>query len=497
MHRDSYNGPGHDRQRVRKIRQYSFTYTQCLAAIKTLTPAHRVEFVGVKPNEKKYQRLLLSFAPPRNTESDMFSVARDNSPLLAALAHSCQALRIVVAEDIRDVAGAKLVAKGQVFDPELQQRLASRHLHKPLETSLSATDGVTGTEFEQTALKLCRDSAFLVTIVGRDYSQLRSLLHSLSLNPFTRLMLSVQQVALPWQFAHSVLCSVMAGVLAMKAGGPPANAQLALIAGLIHDMGEMYRSAQSPTRIGGIDRALWSVIVEHPCTAKRLIEQFTDYPDSVSQAVYEHHERLDGSGYPRGITGKEISSLGRILCLADTVCGVASAPDNQGARAKLAVSFVPGEFDPGLVSTLTSAINGTFAAEIVLPTPYDRGAALNRAKTISQRLQVACREVERLAHSSLEDGQLAEVVTLAQRRIARLNTSWEATGIGEYFTDNIALDASPRMEVEAYFDLDIVARELIWRMHSLSRMLVLLLQQRRLSDYGALEPVIEALEIAA
>lgn len=161
------------------------------------------------------------------------------------------------------------------------------------------------------------------------------------------------------------------------------------------------------------------------------------------------------------------------------------------------MSFVPGEFDPGLVSTLTSAINGTFAAEIVLPTPYDRGAALNRAKTIYQRLQVACREVERLAHSSLEDGQLAEVVTLAQRRIARLNTSWEATGIGEYFTDNIALDASPRMEVEAYFDLDIVARELIWRMHSLSRMLVLLLQQRRLSDYGALEPVIEALEIAA
>jgi len=427
----------------------------------------------------------------------MSAAIRDNSALLALLARASETLQIVAVQDICDVAGNKLVAHEQILNAELQARLTRRPLRKPLETSIRAEAGVTLGDIEQTALKLCQASAFLVVVVGQDFASLRRMLHALTLPPFVHVMLSLQRAALPQLFSHSVLCSVVAGALAMKLQGPPVNAQLAMAAGLVHDIGEMYRDADTSQRIAGANRDRWQEIVVHPQIASDLIAQFTDYPESVSRAVLEHHEKLDGSGYPHGLSGPELSPLGRVLSLADTICGVINTPDNQGARAKLAVSFVPGEFDPQLVSALTAAVRSTLAAEIALPASYDQAQALSRAKAMSKGLDEAHRQVELLAHARLEDQDMAAVVAIAQHRIERLKIALEATGINGYFAEQAQRNARLLMDAEAYFDLDVVSRELTWRMRSLSRNLLLLLQQRRLASYGALEAVIAALEITS
>jgi hypothetical protein len=57
----------------------------------------------------------------------------------------------------------------------------------------------------------------------------------------------------------------------------------------------------------------------HPVTSSMLVDRFPEYPKDVVRAIVEHHERLDGSGYPRGIAGTAISSLGRVLALAEVV----------------------------------------------------------------------------------------------------------------------------------------------------------------------------------
>ena len=50
-----------------------------------------------------------------------------------------------------------------------------------------------------------------------------------------------------------------------------------------------------------------------------LLARFRDYPKEAVRAVLEHHELLDGSGYPRGLVGDAISPLGRLLSLAEVV----------------------------------------------------------------------------------------------------------------------------------------------------------------------------------
>lgn len=422
---------------------------------------------------------------------------RDNTQFLAALANASQTLDVVAVDDICDASGVKLVSAGQKLTTEKLARLSERALAKPLELSIRVDGGVTRHEIAHLAASIGQSSAFLAALVGNEFATLKREYLALPLQRFVHVMLSVQQITSPERFAHAVLCSFVAGAFASKSGGPATNTQLAMLAGLTHDLGEGYRYPNDRTLIAGTERDRWRDVVEHVAIGQRLIEQFTDYPTSISRAVSEHHERLDGSGYPRGISGDEISPLGRVLGLADTICGVIHAPDNHAARAKLALSFVPGEFDPQLVRVLAEATSGTIAAEIALPSSFDLNVALDHAKTMSKCLDRARQEIAQLVKANLVDEKMAAIVAHTDHRIERLKSAWDATGIDAYCVAESNHGAVSQVDEESYFDLDVVSRELTWRMRSLSRQIVHLLHQHRLDGYGALEPVIAVLELGA
>lgn len=420
---------------------------------------------------------------------------RDNTLFLAALASASRTLGIIAVDDICDVRGIKLVCAGQHLSAETQAKLVERTLAKPLELSVRVDGGVTRAEIAHLATSMCQGSAFLAALVGNDFATLKREFLALSLRPFVHVLLSVQRATRPEQFAHAVLCSLIAGTFACKSGAPETTPQFALVAGLTHDLGEGYRRPNDCTLIAGPARDRWRDVVEHVAIGRHLIEQFTDYPAPIARAIFEHHERLDGSGYPCGISGDAISPLGRVLGLADTICGIVHAPDNHGARAKLALSFVPGEFDPQLVRLLAEATRGTIAAEIALPVSFDLTVAIDHAKTMSQCLERARQEIEKLATANQVDEKMTKIVAFTAHRIDRLKSAWDATGIDAYCVAESSHGAASQVDEESYFDLDVVSRELTWRMRSLSRQIVHLLHQYRIDGYGVLEPVIAALEL--
>jgi len=425
----------------------------------------------------------------------MPATVQDSNPFLTTLTRASSTLAVTVADDICDSHGIKLISAGQILTANMLARLAQRESSRPLESSVCVNGGVTPDDMACAATRVCQGSIFIATIVGTGFTSIKRAYHTISLPPFFHLMLSIQQATYPGQFAHGILCSLVASLLARMQGGPNDNAHLAMLAALAHDLGEMYGNPDHKTLIAGASRDRWQTVVAHPTIGKRLIERFTDCPASIAQAVGEHHERLDGSGYPRGISGEAISPLGRVLGLADTICGVIKAPGNHGARAKLAVSFVPGEFDPSLVRRFIETLAGTSAAEIALPASFDAGAARERAKQIGQGLENASHAIATLASAPVDDPHLAKIVAFAQQRIGRLKLSWDATGIDAYCALESAADTAMKIDEESYFDVDVVARELVWRMRSLSRRLVILRHQYRLDGYGALEPAVAALEL--
>jgi hypothetical protein len=421
--------------------------------------------------------------------------ALDSVQFLAALASASASFKVIAAVDIFDGNRVKLMSKGQELSVDLQKRLAQRKLLKPLVASLAVKGWVSADVLEQEVVRQCQGSTFLWAVVGTYFDRLRALYHSAPLQPFVQLWLSVQRVNRPQLFSHSVLGSLLAATLVLKEGGSPVDAHRALVAGLLHDSGDAYENENLLNLGPSLSREQWMEIVAHAETGSRLIEAFTDYPESISQAVRQHHEKLDGSGYPQGQCEQPLSPLASVLSIVETVCGVMNAPDNHAARAKLALSFVAGEFDPEAVRLLTIPISGMLATGIVLPASFDLSAAIERAEFMSRRLNAAHQAIADLARSDTEDKAMAALVDSATRRIDRLRASWEATGIAEFFADDAARRMQSKGHEDMFFHLDVVPRELIWRMRSLARMIVLKLHQAGLSANRGLEAVIAALDV--
>lgn len=95
------------------------------------------------------------------------------------------------------------------------------------------------------------------------------------------------------------------------------------IAGVLHDIGKLCVPAEILSKPGRISKKEFSILKDHPDEGYRILENINfEYP--VAEIIREHHERMDGSGYPRGLKGDEILMDARIIGVADVVESMAS-----------------------------------------------------------------------------------------------------------------------------------------------------------------------------
>ncbi|HXA42770.1 MAG TPA: HD domain-containing phosphohydrolase [Candidatus Solibacter sp.] len=126
-------------------------------------------------------------------------------------------------------------------------------------------------------------------------------------------------------------------------------------AALLHDIGKLTVPAEVLNKPGRPDEREWEILRRHPEEGARLVASMMPYFGvELGGAVGQHHERYDGSGYPRGLVGEAISMGGRIVAVADSyeVMTTARAYKKpmtpQAARAEL-VRCSGKDFDPDIV----------------------------------------------------------------------------------------------------------------------------------------------------
>jgi PAS domain S-box-containing protein len=154
---------------------------------------------------------------------------------------------------------------------------------------------------------------------------LRNTLESLSraVNTTIQVMVSAVEVRDPYTAGHQIKSANLASAIATEMGLPREKIEGIHIAGSIHDIGKLSIPAEilsKPTKLSEIE---FSLIKAH---AQRGFEMLKDVesPWPLAEIVYQHHERMDGSGYPRNLKGKEICMEARILSVADVVEAMAS-----------------------------------------------------------------------------------------------------------------------------------------------------------------------------
>jgi hypothetical protein len=383
-----------------------------------------------------------------------FSTA--NPHALASILEASETKSIIASRDIFDVAGHKLWAREQPVSRELQRKLMDRQLRHPLETCLYAENGVTPRVLVRAVEDLLMRDSPLTPVLRRYDDQLVHSATHIPLHPVVQLLLTAGQAARPTTFDHAVQAMALNGALVLACGGDTRQLRQAMLCGLLHDLGEMYIDPVHGE--ADADRTLdlqsYRQLVVHPHVGRLLVEQLTNYPAEVARAVGEHHERLDGSGYPHRLQKTQFSPLGRLLAVTEATLASLRGEHAHLARASVALRTVPGEFDlywVGLVSDVAR-----------LQPPL---AAVLSVDEIRQRLARLDRTLEAV-HARAQDTRLnakspalQDAMDLALQLVMRLRTGFNASGLWS----PEAFDAADAAEVEA------VEAELLHRLHAIQR----------------------------
>ncbi|MCK9197362.1 MAG: PAS domain S-box protein [Syntrophales bacterium] len=155
--------------------------------------------------------------------------------------------------------------------------------------------------------------------------QLQDTLDSLrkAFSTTVQVLVSAVETRDPYTAGHQIRSADLARAIATELGLPQDEIDGIRMAGAIHDIGKISVPAEllsKPIKLSDLE---FSLIKEHAPKGYEMLKD-VESPWPLAEIVYQHHERMDGSGYPQGLKGEEILMEARILAVADVVESMAS-----------------------------------------------------------------------------------------------------------------------------------------------------------------------------
>jgi HD-GYP domain-containing protein (c-di-GMP phosphodiesterase class II) len=143
---------------------------------------------------------------------------------------------------------------------------------------------------------------------------------------------------------HTRRVALRAVELGEELGLAPARLRNLAVGGLLHDVGKLSVPDAILKKPGKLEDDEFAVIRRHPDWGHELVGRVAAYPEAVRNLVRDHHERLDGTGYPRGLQGDEIALDTRILAVCDVYDALVSPRVYRGAwPAEKAIALLRSE----------------------------------------------------------------------------------------------------------------------------------------------------------
>jgi putative nucleotidyltransferase with HDIG domain len=127
----------------------------------------------------------------------------------------------------------------------------------------------------------------------------------------------------PYTAGHEHQVAELAVAIAREMGLPDHQVEGIQVAATVHDLGKARLPAEIVNKPSSLTHAEFTFIKTHTLIGYNLLKDITS-PWPIAEIVLQHHERLDGSGYPNGLKGKRILMEARIVAVADTVDAMAS-----------------------------------------------------------------------------------------------------------------------------------------------------------------------------
>ncbi|MCF9003302.1 HD-GYP domain-containing protein [Pseudomonas syringae] len=206
-------------------------------------------------------------------------------------------------------------------------------------TAPSASDDTTPASLEKEVLRarvICgraRDavmSMFTEARMGRamDVGNVQLLVEEISnsilRHPHALISLSRLKTSDEYTYMHSVAVCALMVALAKRMGMPDDQVREAGVAGLMHDVGKMMIAPAVLNKPGRLTRDEFEIMKAHPELGVKILMETQPVAASVIDVCLHHHEKVDGSGYPHGLKGDQISIFARMGAVCDVYDAITS-----------------------------------------------------------------------------------------------------------------------------------------------------------------------------
>lgn len=379
---------------------------------------------------------------------------------IVALGEHCP---VVTQRPITSERGIKLVDSGVRISDALYDKLVRHKLRPELDECLTVDNAVTPASLVGAVRDLLGTSD-VRHLLGEavDGERLLAVFAGLPLDPVLAFKLTVAREEVPALYRHSLEVAVCAVILAMhQERDDPVAWREAAAAGLFHDLGLLHIDPLLLDGAHALNEAESHHIYSHPVIGHVMLSRFPAWHPVVSSAVLEHHERLDASGYPRGLDSSELSPLGQLLAVAE----LAAALFSQAHLLPLAdylnivLALNKGKLNPDICALLARLVR-QYPAGVALPGGDEPSyaAVLGELVSISTSIESW--------HAMLPHFGAQPMVDLISQRLERLAHNLADVGIDLQFWAMV--DAALPDDPAALRELQAGVREGHWQLRAIA-----------------------------
>lgn len=235
---------------------------------------------------------------------------------------SRERLRTMKVQDINTLPPEKV--EGEMKKALASKRVRFEFRHRLADNSIRDVE-VFSSKIETKGKKYLHSVIHDITDRKRAEARLHKLIQKLrdALGASIHVMLSAVEIRDPYTAGHQRRVADLARAIATELEFSEDRCNIVRIAGVVHDVGKLYIPAEILTKPGKLSDNEFALIKEHPLKGHEILKDvLTDWP--LAEIVYQHHERMDGSGYPRQLRGGQILKESCIIGIADVVEAMAS-----------------------------------------------------------------------------------------------------------------------------------------------------------------------------
>lgn len=366
---------------------------------------------------------------------------------------------LTTSRDIYSSKGIKLLNAGVRVNSALYERLLHHKLIPNLDECL-----VTEDTFDN---RMLVDEASQLMVFDKHLQMMRTnmpndgvwtgIMSKIPLNPPIAFKLTVMHAKSPELLKRSIYVALVSIYIGMQAGLHERRLVQLATAALLHDIGMLHIDPILLERGHRMTDMELRHLYAHPLTAWMVVKEYREYSVEVLDAILQHHERIDGSGYPQGLQGDHIGQLGKIIAVAEIVASRYDKDDIQYGwlRLETILKLNSRRYGRDFVGYLKVFCQDE--TEIPPPTEEEKQLIRQHLNAISavlagwESMRGAC------SHERVSD--------FINERMQRLKIEVLDAGIIPYNVDEnmLAMEDDPRACAEVRILLD----EIIWQIHGI------------------------------